>query len=63
MKYIVRTRDEKEHLLDYWVIDRRDEREALALVARDGRNREAHSWLISPVSHEFRPTEGGWKHH
>jgi len=50
-------------LLDYWVIDRRDEREALALVARDGRIREAHSWLISPVSHEFRPTEGGWKHH
>ena len=63
MKYIVRTRDEKEHLLDYWVIDRRDEREALALVARDGRIREAHSWLISPVSLEFRPTEGGWKHH
>ncbi|MDP7260165.1 MAG: hypothetical protein QF376_04730 [Anaerolineales bacterium] len=57
----MRTRDEKEHLLDYWVIDRCDDREALALAARDGRIGAAHSWLISPVNHEFRPSEGGWK--
>ncbi len=61
MKYIVRTSDEKKHLMDYWVIDMNDEREALTLASRDGRTQKAHSWLISPVNHEFRPTEGGWK--
>ena len=63
MKHIVRTSDEKQHLLDYWVIDKSDEHEALVRAAQDGRTRKAHSWLISPVNHEFHPSEGGWKQH
>ena len=61
MKYIVRTSDEKQHLIDYWVIDKSDEHEALVLATRDDRTQKAFSWLISPVSHEFHPSEGGWK--
>ncbi len=61
MKYIVRANDEKLNLMDYWVIEMSDECEALALASRDGRTRQAHSWMISPVKHEFRPSEGGWK--
>ncbi|MDP6792593.1 MAG: hypothetical protein QF660_00910 [Anaerolineales bacterium] len=61
MKYMVRTNDEKRHLMDYWVIDISDECEAVSHASRDGHTRKAHSWLISPINHEFHPTEGGWK--
>ena len=61
MKYIVRTNDEKQNMVDYWVIDIGEDSEALALASRDGRTRQAHSWMISPVDHEFNPNEGGWK--
>ena len=60
MKFIVRTRDKKQHLMDYWVIELNEENQALSLASTDSRTRIAHSWIISPVKHEFRPCEGGW---
>ena len=62
MKYIVRTKDENLHLVDYWLIDEKEEKQALALASNDTRTRNAYDWSISPVSREFSPTEGGWKH-
>lgn len=62
MKYIVRTKDENLRLVDYWLIDEKEEKQALALASNDTRTRTAYDWSISPVSREFSPTEGGWKH-
>ena len=61
MKYIVRTKDENLHLVDYWVIDEKEEKQAIALAANDTRTRNAYDWSISPVNRAFSPTEGGWK--
>ena len=60
MKFIVRTRDQKQHLMDYWVIELSEENEALSLASTDSRTKISHSWMISPVKHEFHPCEGGW---
>jgi hypothetical protein len=62
MKYIVRTKDENLRLVDYWLIDEKEEKQALALASNDTRTRTAYDWSMSLVSREFSPTEGGWKH-
>ena len=48
-------------LVDYWVIDEKEEKQAIALAANDTRTRKAYDWSISPVNRAFSPTEGGWK--
>ena len=61
MKYIVRTKDEQLRLVDYWVIDEKEEQQAIASAVNDTRTRDAYDWSISPVNRKFSPTEGGWK--